>query len=100
MVENPDQPSQPILGAQSSKLESVSRGEVMVSSPLFDVDLVRCHKTVCTQDTPAVKSKTEDLSKIREEHQREKAAGRFVWLLSLTYALALTWMQLCTADGD
>ena len=44
MVENPDQPSQPILGAQSSKLESVSRREVrreLVSSHLFDVDLMR-----------------------------------------------------------
>lgn len=55
LIETPDQPSMPISSVHSSKSESVSRGEI--------------------RDTPAVKSKTEDLSKIRETHQKEKAAG-------------------------
>jgi len=81
VVENPDQPSMPISSVHSSKLESVSRGEVRresVSSQLLDVDLVRCHEGVCMQDTPAINSKTEELSKIREAHQKERAAGRCV----------------------
>lgn len=57
LVENPDQPSMPISSIHSSKSESVSRGEMRQES-----------------DTPAIKSKTEDLSKIRETHQKEKAA--------------------------
>ena len=81
MVENTDQPSQLILGVHSARPESVSRGEVrreMVSPQLLAVDLMRYNKTVCTQDKPAVESKTEDLTKIREAHQKEKAAGRCV----------------------
>jgi hypothetical protein len=50
----------------------------MVSPQLLAVDLMRYNKTVCTQDKPAVESKTEDLKKIREAHQKEKAAGRCV----------------------
>ena len=46
-----------------------------------DADLMRWNKIICSQDIPAVKSKTEDLSKIREAHEKEKAAGRYVWLL-------------------
>jgi hypothetical protein len=41
---------------------------------------MRWNKIVCTQDIPAVKSKAEDLSKIREAHEKEKVAGRYVWL--------------------
>jgi hypothetical protein len=83
VVENLDEPSKTILGISSSKAESVSRGEVrqeLVSSHL-GVSLMRCRKTVCTQNTPAIQSGTEDLTKIREAHQREKAAGRYVWFL-------------------
>ncbi|KAI0286028.1 cyclophilin-like domain-containing protein [Russula aff. rugulosa BPL654] len=58
LIENPDQPSMPISGVPASKSESVSRGEMKREL-----------------DTPAIKSKTSDLSKIREEHQKEKAAG-------------------------
>ncbi|KAH9990602.1 cyclophilin-like domain-containing protein [Russula vinacea] len=58
LVENTDQPSQLILGVHSARPESVSRGEVRRE-----------------MDKPAVESKTEDLKKIREAHQKEKAAG-------------------------
>jgi len=61
VVETPDQPMIPISGVHSSKSESVNRGEMRREL-----------------DTPAIKSKTEDLSKIREAHQKEKAAGRCV----------------------
>jgi len=40
-----------------------------------------CYEATYTQDTPAIKAKTEDLSKIREAHQKEKIAGRCVRLL-------------------
>ena len=81
MIENPDQPSIPIPDVLSSKSGTVARGEAkreLVSRQPHGVDLKRCHRTDLTQDAPAVKSMSEDLSKIREAHQREKAAGKCV----------------------
>ncbi|KAH9975781.1 cyclophilin-like domain-containing protein [Lactifluus volemus] len=56
LAENPNQPRMPILDVNTLKPEKVARGEVVRES-----------------DTTAFKSKSQDLSKIREAHQREKA---------------------------
>ncbi|KAI0299276.1 cyclophilin-like domain-containing protein [Russula brevipes] len=73
LVENPEQPSVPVSDLFSSKpeAEAVARGQAkreLVSYQTLNVDLTRCHKTPFT-------SRSEDLSKIRETHQKEKAAG-------------------------
>jgi len=58
LMENLDQKSNPILDLFSSKSEKVTRGESKRES-----------------DTPTTKPDGDDLSKIRETHQREKAAS-------------------------
>jgi len=58
LIENPDHPSIPIPDVLSSKSGTVVRGEAKREL-----------------EAPAVKSKSEDLSKIREAHQKEKAAN-------------------------
>jgi len=81
VIENPDQPSVPNLNEFSLRPETVVRGEAKhepVSPNSQIVDSMRCHNTNFMQDVPIVKSKNEDLSKIREAHQREKGAGRYV----------------------
>ncbi|KAI9464822.1 cyclophilin-like protein [Russula earlei] len=58
LIENPNQPSMPILDTLSLRSGTVGRGEAKRES-----------------DAAPLKSRSEDLSKIRETHQREKAAS-------------------------